>query len=73
MEPGVLFPPAILRSEIKGAGLNGNAAIREGKSRAREGAMRRVPLVHRFATMQKASLQRPERQLDGYEKFVLAK
>jgi hypothetical protein len=38
MEPGVLFPPAILRSEIKGAGLNAKAAIRDGKKGVEEGA-----------------------------------
>jgi hypothetical protein len=48
MEPGVLFPPAILRSEIKGNGLNGIATIHGGKRGTKEGATGRVRQIHRI-------------------------
>src|SRR5690242_5731581 len=47
MEPGVFFPPAILRSEIKGRCLNGIVRFPEGMRGAEEGATRRVRQVHR--------------------------
>src|SRR5579875_633659 len=48
MEPGVFFHLPILRSEIKGIGLNGIATFHDEIREAKEGATRRVHQVHRF-------------------------
>jgi hypothetical protein len=48
MEPGVFFPPAILRSEIKGARLNRIRSFQVGMMSAEEGATRTVRQFERL-------------------------